>query len=330
MIRFGVLGAADIAWRRMIPALNADPRTQVTWVASRDPERARRFADEFGCGATDYAGLLARADVDAVYLPLPPALHLRWGLAVLGAGKHLLVEKPLAPHVAEANELVRAAAAYRRVLRENFMFVHHAQHAAVLRALADRELGEVRGFDGAFNIPPRAADDIRYRRDLGGGALLDLGVYPLRAAQTLLGPGLQVVGAGLRINPKTGVDMSGKALLTSAAGALATVSFGFEHAYGSHYELWGSTERLYLERAFTSPPDSTPQLCIAGATVPLKPDDQAANAVAAFADAVLDGRSAADEVEAAWCADAVETVRLANEVERWATTVPAATVFSRG
>jgi predicted dehydrogenase len=330
VIRFGVLGAADIAWRRMIPALKADPRIQVTWIASRDPARARRFADEFGCGATDYAGLLARDDVDAVYLPLPPSLHLRWGLATLAAGKHMLVEKPLAPHAAEASELVRAAGAYRRVLRENFMFVHHAQHAAVRRALAERKLGEVRGFDGAFNIPPRTADDVRYRRDLGGGALLDVGVYPLRAAQTLLGPGLHVVGAALRTNPRTGVDMSGKALLTSASGALATVSFGFEHAYGSHYELWGSTERLYLERAFTAPPDFIPQLRIAGETVPLQPDDQAANAVAAFADAVLDGRSAADEVEAAWCADAVETVRLANEIERRASRVPTATVLNGG
>ncbi len=324
-LRFGVLGCADIAWRRTIPALLACPQATLTCVASRDADRARRFAERFDCRASDYAGLLASDDVDAVYLPLPPSLRLRWGTAVLEAGKHLLMEKPLATTEAEARSLVRAARANQRLLRENFMFLHHSQHAAV-RALVDQgRIGSVRGFDGAFCIPPLPSDNIRYRRELGGGALLDLAVYPLRAAQLLLGPGLRVAGAALRVDPTSTVDLSGQVSLVSADNVLASVAFGFEHAYGSYYQLWGSQGRLHLDRAFTPPADHRPTLRVSGPgsdeTVPLDPDDQFLNAVGAFAAAALAGRTAADAAEQRWCADAVETLRLTDEVRRWADTL---------
>lgn len=328
VLRLGVLGAADIAWRRTIPALLSHPRTALVAVASRDPARARRFASQFGCRPTDYAGLLAADDVDAVYLPLPPALRLRWGLAVLAAGKHLLTEKPLAATEAEAWELVEAARARRRLLRENFMFLHHSQHAAVRAIVAEGRLGAVRSFDAAFGIPPRPPQDIRYQAALGGGALLDVGVYPLRAAQLLLGPGLRVRGAALRydqpgaVDGPGAVDVSGAALLVSAGGAVASITFGFEHAYGSHYRLWGSQGRLELDRPFTPPAEHSPTLRLSGPDGderhPLEPDDQFRRAVGAFAQAALAGRTAADAEEAPWCEAAVETLRLTDEVRRQA------------
>ncbi len=323
-LRFGVLGCADIAWRRTIPALLACPQTSVTCVASRDAGRARQFADRFDCRASDYAGLLASDDVDAVYLPLPPSLRLRWGTAVLDAGKHLLMEKPLATTEVEARSLVGAARANHRLLRENFMFLHHSQHAAVRALVAEGRIGSVRGFDGAFCIPPLPPDNIRYRPELGGGALLDVGVYPLRAAQLLLGPGMRVSGAALRVDPTSTVDLSGQATLVSADNVLASVAFGFEHAYGSHYQLWGSQGRLHLDRAFTPPVDHRPALRLSGTdgdeTLLLDPDDQFRRAVGAFAAAALAGRTADDAAEQRWCADAVETLRLTDEVRRRADT----------
>jgi NDP-hexose-3-ketoreductase len=326
-VRFGVLGCADIAWRRTIPAVLAHPCTALTCVASRDPARAGRFAERFGCRATDYAGLLASDDVDVVYAPLPPALRRWWGLAALDAGKHLLLEKPLATNEADARDLVRAARLNRRLVRENFMFLHHSQHGAVRRVVVDGRLGTLLGFDSAFCIPPLRPDNIRYRRDLGGGALLDVGVYPLRAAQLLLGPGLRVAGAALRVDPATGVDLAGRVTLVSADDVLASVAFGFEHAYGSHYMLWGSEARLHLDRAFTPPADHRPVLRVSGLdgdeTIALEADDQFLRAVGAFAGAVLAGRTAASAAEERWCADAVETLRLTDEVRRGAVTVTA-------
>lgn len=324
-VRFGVLGCADIAWRRTIPALLAHPLATLTCVASRDTVRAARFADSFGCRATDYRGLIASDDVDAVYLPLPPALRRKWGLAVLAAGKHLFMEKPLATSESEARDLVQAARANRRLLRENFMFVHHSQHAAVRELVAEGVLGEVRGFDSAFCIPPLPADNIRYRPDLGGGALLDTGVYPLRAAQLLLGQDLRVAGAALRVDPVPGVDVAGQVTLVSADGVLASLAFGFEHTYGSHYQLWGSKARLLLDRAFTPPASHRPALRLSGPeldqTRMLDADDQFLAAVGAFAAAVLAGRSAGEAEEERWCSDAVETLRLTDDVRRCALTV---------
>jgi dTDP-3,4-didehydro-2,6-dideoxy-alpha-D-glucose 3-reductase len=324
-VRFGVLGCSSIAWRRTLPALRSHPDTTVTWVASRDPEKAKRFAAEFDCRATDYDGLLERDDVDAVYLPLPPSLHLHWGARALRAGKHLLAEKPLAASGADAAELVRLAAAHRLVLRENFMFLHHSQHATVRRLVAEGRLGELRSLHASFCIPPLPDSDIRYAPALGGGALLDVGVYPLRTALLFLGGGLRVAGASLRLDPARGVDVGGQALLVSPAGVPASVEFGFQHAYGSRYTLWGSSARLVLGRAYTPAPGWQPVLRIEEQDhveeITLPADHQFERSVGAFAAAVRAGRAAGDAEEAAWCAAAAETVRLADEVRRLA--VPA-------
>ncbi len=326
-VRFGVLGCSAIAWRRTLPALLSHPLTRVTCVASRDPQKAKRFAAEFGCEATDYAGLLDRRDVDAVYLPLPTGLHRVWGERVLRAGKHLLTEKPLAATGRDARELVRLAERQGLLVRENFMFVHHSQHAAVSALVSGGRLGELRSLHASFCIPPLPDADIRYVAELGGGSLLDVGVYTLRTARMFLGARLRVAGACLRIDPARGVDVAGTALLVAPDGRVANVDFGFEHAYGARYELWGSTGRLSLDRAFTPPPGWQPLLRIAEQDrteeLTLPADHQFERSVGAFAEAVAAGRTATDNEEATWCAAAVDTVRLADDIAGCAVRVPA-------
>ncbi len=324
-VRIGVLGCASIALRRSIPAILSCSQTSLTAVASRDPEKAKQVAQRFGCDAASYEGLLRRDDVDAVYVPLPTSLHLPWGLEVLRAGKHLLLEKPAAVSADEARQLVAEAAGRGLVLRENFTFLHHSQHRAVGDLLAAGRLGSVRTFSAAFCFPPLPADDIRYSAQLGGGALLDAGVYPIRAAQLLLGADLRVAGSTLRIDPARGVDVAGQALLVSADGVLIDTQFGFEHAYGSRYTVWGSTGRLTLDRAFTPPATWSPVLRIEGQdhveerTLPA--DHQFENSVRSFAEAVLAGRGAADPDEARLCAETVRTAELVDEIQRLAVRV---------
>jgi dTDP-3,4-didehydro-2,6-dideoxy-alpha-D-glucose 3-reductase len=321
-VRFGVLGCSAIAWRRTLPALMSHPLTTLTWVASRDPEKAARFAHEFGARATDYEGLLERDDVDAVYLPLPTGLHRLWGERALQAGKHLLTEKPLASSADDARALVRTAVRHHRLVRENFMFLHHSQHAAVRQLLDAGRLGAVRSLRAAFCIPPLPGSDIRHMPELGGGALLDVGVYPLRTAQLFLGADLRVAGSVLRVDSARGVDVSGQALLVAADGRIASIEFGFEHSYGGHYELWGANARLRLDRAFTPPPTWQPMLRITeqdhAEELTLPADHQFERSVGAFAEAVLAGRTAADADEAGWCDAAIETVRLADDIQRQA------------
>jgi predicted dehydrogenase len=293
-LRFGVLGTASIARRRMLPALLAAPSAEPVAVASRDAATAARTAAEFGMAPVEgYWRLLDRDDVDAVYLPLPTGLHAEWIAAALAAGKHVLSEKALVPDHATAAALVGQARDAGLLLVESFMFLHHSQHAAVLHMVEDGVVGAVRGFTSAFGIPPRPADDIRYRPDLGGGALLDLGVYPIRAAQLFLGPSLSVAGAVLRTDPGYGVDVAGAALLSTSDDVTAELSFGFEHGYRNTYAVWGSRGVLSLDRAFTPPDDWTPVVRVEDGDgtreVRLAPDRPFVNIVESFARTVLDG-----------------------------------------
>ncbi|MGI5455104.1 Gfo/Idh/MocA family protein [Streptomyces sp. CA-249302] len=293
-LRVGVLGCAGIARRRMLPAFAAAPDTEVTAVASRDAEQARRTAEPYGARPVHgYAALLERDDVDAVYVPLPAALHARWTEAALRAGKHVLAEKPLSLEPAATAALFKLARDRGLVLMENVMFVHHPQHAAVRRLVAEGAIGELRGFGAAFAIPEPPPDDIRLDPELGGGALWDVGVYPVRAALHLLGPDLEVAGAALEHGPGQRVETAGAALLRTASGVLAHLSFGMRHAYRNTYELWGSEGRITVDRVFTPPADHRPVVRIerAAGTEELLLDaaDQVAATVRAFARGVRRG-----------------------------------------
>ncbi|MBE1455973.1 NDP-hexose-3-ketoreductase [Nocardiopsis terrae] len=290
-VALGAIGCSDIARRRTLPAVTASDATRLVCVAARDVRRARKYADEFGCAAArSYTHLLQRPDVTAVYISLPAALHADWAERALRAGKHVLVEKPLATDGAQAERLARVATDLGLVLMENFAFVHHRQHAEVDLRVRRGDIGAPRSFAASFTIPPRPADDIRYRADLGGGSLLDNGVYPLRAALRFLGPGLDIAGAVLREDRDRGVVVSGSALLVSRQGVSAHLSFGMENAYSAYYRIEGSTGSLGLDRAFTPPPDHRCVLTVHGPggeeRIAMPADDQFAAMVRDFAGAV--------------------------------------------
>nr|AXL05597.1 gfo/Idh/MocA family oxidoreductase [uncultured bacterium] len=285
-LRVGVLGCADIVWRRMGPTLVAAPDVSVVATASRTPDRARRFADRLGCAAETYEGLLARSDVDAVYVALPPALHAEWTHRVLAEGKHALVEKPLTRTRDEAAALFGHAAGRGLVVMENFMFLHHSQHEAVAKLVADGAIGELRGFTGTFTMPPRPPEDFRYDPAMGDGAL-EFGVYPLRAALHHLGPDLTLAGAVLR---REHTVLAGDVLLCDPRGVPAHLRFGMDHSYHTSYQLTGSTGRLTLDRAFTAPPGHQPVVHVERQNhreeITLPGDDHFANILATFVDAV--------------------------------------------
>ncbi|WP_326658212.1 Gfo/Idh/MocA family protein [Streptomyces sp. NBC_00385] len=296
-LRIGVLGTAEIARRRLLPAFEACPDTRVTAVASRTAGRAAEVTDRFGgCPVRGYAALLERDDIDAVYLPLPAALHAEWTERALRSGRHVLAEKPLTTDPVRTRELLALAADRGLVLMENVMFVHHPQHAWI-RGLADAgAIGELRSFHAVFTVPARRPGDIRLSPELGGGALLDTGVYPVRAALELLGTDLDVVGAAASRTQGALVDTGGAALLRTPAGVLAQVSYGIDDAYRSVYELAGSTGVIRLEHAFTPPGDHRPAVTLRAADGrterhTLDAHDQVLGTVARFAAAVRAGRA---------------------------------------
>jgi len=322
-VRFGVLGCGSIARRKMLPAMRAHPSVEIAAVASRDPAKAVRFAAEFGgAPVTGYRELLARGDVDAVYVALPTGLHHEWARAGLAAGKHLFVEKLLTPSSAQTAELFAQAAERGLVLRENVMFLHHGQHPALRSLVADGALGEVRGFDGVFCVPPFPPGDVRYVPELGGGALLDLAVYPLRAALYHLDDALSVVGAVLYEDGE--VDVACSALLLSGGGVPVTIRVGCRHAYESRYALCGTDARLDLDRAFTPPPEHRPRAWLTGPDgrrdIDLAPDDQFGNALGAVVAAVRSGATA--RIDGVAERASIRTVELIEDIQRVARRVP--------
>ncbi|AVH61085.1 gfo/Idh/MocA family oxidoreductase [Streptomyces dengpaensis] len=300
----------------MLPAFAASGDWEIAAVASRDLTKAGRVAERFGCRPVQgYAELLERDDIQAVYVPLPAALHGPWVEAALDAGRHVLAEKPLTMDPASTERLLGLAAGRRLALMENVMFVHHPRHEAVRRLVADGGIGELRSFHAAFTIPPLPDDDIRYAPELGGGALADVGLYPLRAALHHLGPDVEVVGADLSHGAGRRVETSGAALLRAPGGVTAHITFGMDHAYRSAYELWGSEGRVTVDRAFTPPAGHVPVITVhrsAGAEeIRLGPADQVALTVDAFAAAVR-SRSAPG-------ADTLRQAVLLDDVRRAAT-----------
>ncbi|MEV5880757.1 Gfo/Idh/MocA family oxidoreductase [Streptomyces sp. NPDC052101] len=318
-VRVAVLGASSIAWRRTAPALRDLPGVEIVAVASREQGKAARFAAEFGCEAVvGYQRLVDRDDIDGVYVSVPNALHHEWVRRLLLHGKHVLAEKPLTTRAADTAELAALAAERGLVLRENITFVHHGLHRRVTELLAAGRIGQLRHLDASFCFPPLPATDVRYRPELGGGALLDAGIYPVRLAQYFLGDDLTVVGAVLRMDPVTGVDVAGSALLTSASGQTATLNFGFQHSYRATYALWGSTGHLSTQRAFTPPAWLSPVLRIEeqdhAEEIVLPAEHQFAAASAEFTQAMRHTRSTGkDTGHSAW---ATTTIRTAELLER--------------
>jgi predicted dehydrogenase len=224
-LRIGVLGAARIAPMALVAPARRVPGAAVVAVAARDPERARQFAARHGVLRVhaSYDALLADPEVDAVYNPLPNALHARWTIRALEAGKHVLCEKPFAVSVTEARAMADAAARAGRVLMEAFHYRYHPLFARMRTILASGEIGDVRHLEAHFCIPMVRPWDVRYSAELGGGALMDAGCYTVHLLRHLAGAEPEVVAASARWT-RGGVDRFLAADLRFADGRTARLT----------------------------------------------------------------------------------------------------------
>jgi len=264
-LKIGVLGCANIARRSVIPAIKSMEQFELIAIASRTLSKANDFAAQFDCSPIEgYDELLSTKDIDAVYIPLPTGMHLEWITKSLEAGKHVLCEKSLVENYSEAQQIIKLAKEKKLLIAENFMFPFHSQQAYVKTLLAEGEIGELRNFRSSFGFPPFAdKNNIRYQKELGGGALLDAGTYPTKAAQMILGNELTVLSAHLYIDKNLDVDLWGSALLKSEdQNITAQLSFGFDNFYQCNYEIWGSKGKITVHRSFTAGPGFMPTITI--------------------------------------------------------------------
>ena len=290
-LRFGILGCGSAARRLFIPGLIGSQRAALSAVAAKDPRRARSFAEESGCGwSPSYEALLAREDVDVVYVSLPIALHAEWAIRALEAGKHVYCEKSLAPSLPEAESILACADKRGRRVMEGFMYRFHPLFRSVQQALSGGELGRLRSFVGSFGFTLPPGDALRRDPGMGMGALNETGCYPVSAARLLFGGIPRSVFA--RLDSAGGIDRSGSVLLGFASGD-AYCDFGYDRAYRCDYTLWGTMGRLWVDRAFTTPPDLEPVIHLSLPDGPrerrVAPENHFSRAIDAFCSAILSG-----------------------------------------
>ena len=260
-VRWGVIGATSwVATDAVLPALAASPTAELTAVASRDRAAAAIVAGRFGAGRAHrgYDDLLDDASVEAVYIPLPNALHAEWTRRAAAAGKHVLCEKPLALNQAQAQAMADACAAAGVHLVEAYMTPFHPRSEAVLEICRGGELGALLQVDSVFTFPLEDAGNHRWQPEMGGGALLDLGVYVL--APLLAVDSDPTIGAAAADRSRSGVDATTSGRLQLEAGdAFATGDFlcSFEAPELQRLDVVGTRASLHVERPFTPGPDDS-------------------------------------------------------------------------
>ncbi|HXE05691.1 MAG TPA: Gfo/Idh/MocA family oxidoreductase [Bryobacteraceae bacterium] len=255
-IRWGVLGAANIATKKVIPAMQKGQFSTMAAIASRDLNRARRAADDLGIEKAygSYEELLADPDIDAVYNPLPNHLHVPWSIAAAEARKHVLCEKPLSLNLLEARKLVDVRDRTRVKIGEAFMVLTHPQWLRARQLVNDGTIGELRAIAGAFSYFNRDTSNIRNIPDYGGGGLMDIGCYPITTSRFLFDrEPSRVVGLFDR-DPDMNTDRLTSALLDFGSGH-GVFTCSTQLVPYQRMQILGTTGRIEIEIPFNAPPD---------------------------------------------------------------------------
>ena len=262
-VRWGILGAANIALQRVVPAMQHSPHTPVVAIASRDLAKARLAADRLGIPRAygSYEELLDDPDIEAIYNPLPNHLHVPWTIRAAEAGKHVLCEKPLALSAAEATQLLEVRDRTGVQIAEAFMVRAHPQWAAVRELVAEGRVGELRLIVGHFSYFRRDPHDIRSRRDWGGGALMDIGCYPITLSRWLFDQEPTAVIATIDRDPDLHVDRLASGLLCFPSGQ-ASFNCATQLVPSQRMQLFGTEGRIELEIPFSPPGDHACRILI--------------------------------------------------------------------
>jgi predicted dehydrogenase len=255
-IRWGVLGVANIATKKVIPAMQKGEYTTIAAIASRDLTRARRAAADLGIEKAygSYEDLLADPAIDAIYNPLPNHLHVPWSIAAAEARKHVLCEKPISLNVAEARKLLEVRDRMNVKIGEAFMVLTHPQWLRARELVSGGAIGELRAIAGAFSYFNRDAGNIRNIPDYGGGGLMDIGCYPITTSRFLFGrEPSRVVGLFDR-DPDMHTDRLASALLDFGSGH-AVFTCSTQLVPYQRMQILGTAGRIEIEIPFNAPPD---------------------------------------------------------------------------
>lgn len=290
-LRWGLLSTASIN-KALFEPLRASKRNALLAVASRDRSKAEAFArkNKIARAYGSYADLLADPDIDVIYNPLPNHLHAEWTVKAVEAGKHVLCEKPLALSVAEVDAISAAAERYGKVVTEALMYRSHAQTLKVREIVQGGKLGRVKMVRGSFTYPGTTPGNYRLSPEMGGGALWDVGIYPLGYTRFVLGAE-PLEAFGWQVAGPTGVDESFVAQARFPDEVFLQMDVSMARPYHVFMEIVGDEAALVIPQPFNPGPKEALYLARKGNTETIKVNGAGTyvGEVEAMADAILDG-----------------------------------------
>jgi len=254
VLKIGAIGCSDVAKRQFFPAINSSQLANVEYIGSRSLKKAEEWAKKYGCSKFGTYDDVIDSNIDAVYISLPIGLHEEWTLKAAKAGKHVLCEKSSTTSYESAKKMVKTCKENNIRILEGFAFRFHPQHKQI-RELICREIGELHNFYGIYGFPLPLEDNIRWKKELGGGVLNDVSCYPIYASRLVFQSEPISVLSHLEFDKKFDVDKSADVILKYPNEKTAFVSSGFNNYYQSKYSVWGSKARISTKRAYAVPRD---------------------------------------------------------------------------
>lgn len=262
-VKWGVLGAAAIAVKKVIPGMQKGSFSEIIAIASRDARKAERTAKSLGIPKAygSYEDLLADPQIEAIYNPLPNHLHVPWSIKAAEAGKHVLCEKPLSLNVAEARELLRVRDRTGVKIGEAFMVKTHPQWLRTRELIRKGVIGELRAVVGAFSYFNRDPQNVRNVPEWGGGGLMDIGCYPIFTSRFIFGEEPTGAVGLLEFDPEFKIDRLASAILEFPSGQ-AVFTCSTQLVPYQRMQFLGTSGRIEIEIPFNAPPDRPTRLFI--------------------------------------------------------------------
>jgi predicted dehydrogenase len=262
-VKWGVLGAASIAVRKVIPGMQAGEWSDVVAIASRDLAKGEAAAQKLGIAKVygSYEELLADSEIEAVYIPLPNHLHVPWSIKAAEAGKHVLCEKPLSLSVAEAKSLLAVRDRAGVKIGEAFMVKTHPQWLRTRELVRSGRIGELKAIMGAFSYFNRDVANVRNVVEWGGGGIMDIGCYPIVTSRFIFGEEPTRVAALIERDPEFKTDRLASAILEFPSGQ-ATFVCSTQMVPYQRMQFLGTKGRIEIEIPFNAPPDGETRIFI--------------------------------------------------------------------
>jgi predicted dehydrogenase len=262
-VKWGVLGVAGIAVRKVIPAMQKGEWSEIAAIASRDRRKAEDAAARLGIPKAygSYDELLGDLEIEAIYNPLPNHLHVPWSIKAAEAGKHVLCEKPISLTVREAKHLLAARDRRGVKIGEAFMVKTHPQWLRVRDLIGKGVVGKLRSILGAFSYFNRDPKNVRNVTEWGGGGLMDIGCYPITTSRWIFGEEPLRVVAMLETDPEFGTDRLSSAMMEFPSGQ-SVFTCSTQLVPYQRMQFLGTEGRIEIRIPFNAPNDRPCEILI--------------------------------------------------------------------